>query len=142
MIYKHTQTGWMILAPLLVAALGMLAIVYFGKDPIANLVIYIVLAILVVAGFLFSSLTVMVDRDTIAWHFGPGFWKKTIARSDIASIEQIKTKWWWGYGIRMTPKGWMYNVAGNQAVALNLKTGKTVLIGADEPDKLARALGA
>jgi len=97
--------------------------------------------LLLVFALAFSSLTVTVDQDTLTWHFGLEFWKKSTARSEITNVRSVETRWWDGWGIRWTPNGWLYNVAGFDAVAVTTRDGKTVMIGTDEPDTLVSALG-
>ena len=89
---------------------------------------------------LFASMTVEVTDTDLRWHFGPGFWKKQLARADIRSAEPTRTKWWYGWGIRATPRGWLYNVYGLDAVAVTTTDGRTVLIGTNDPSGLASAL--
>ena len=98
-------------------------------------------AFLAFIGWLFSSLTVEVTDDAINWHFGPGFWKKSIPRVEITLAQRVRTKVRYGWGIRRIPKGWLYNVSGLDAVAITRASGKTIMIGTDEPDALVAALG-
>jgi len=98
-------------------------------------------AILGGVGWAFSSLTVEVSTTELTWFFGPGFWRKSIARDEIISATPVRNKWWWGWGIHLTPRGWLYNVSGLEAVEIALRNGKTLRIGSDEATALARALG-
>ena len=45
-----------------------------------------------------------------------------------------------GWGIRYGRKGKAYNVSGNQGVQLKLSGGKQLLIGSQQPEKLADAI--
>jgi hypothetical protein len=89
---------------------------------------------------LFASLTVRVDRDTLRFHFGPGFWTKEIPIDDIRSVQAVRNSAWWGFGIRFTPKGWLYNVSGLDAVEIARDDGSTIRVGTDEPDALVQAI--
>ena len=133
MIYRHTQTGWTTIYWFAVVAVIVLLVFFFVLAPRFHAVGMAVLAFLAVLGFLFSSLTVTVDERRLSWHFGPGFWKKYVSLDEIRSIEPVKTEWWWGYGIRVTPRGWMYNVSGNRAVAV---TSLTVLRNFRDKEKV------
>jgi hypothetical protein len=75
------------------------------------------------------------------WFFGPGIWRKHIARGDIASVAAVRNPWWYGFGIHRTPRGWLYNVGGLDAVEIALVGGRTLRIGTDEPAALTAALG-
>jgi hypothetical protein len=55
---------------------------------------------------------------------------------DITDIRQVRNKWYYGWGIRKIPGGWMYNVWGLDAVELELQSGKKFRIGTDEPTEL------
>lgn len=138
--YKHTQRApWMLyLMGLLV--LVDLVIAFAINEPSVWWIAGLVTVLLALVGLVFSSLTVEVTPDFLGWHFGLGFWKKTLTRTEIAGAEAVKTKWWYGWGIRITPKGWLYNVSGFDAVAVTDREGKTRLIGTDEPNRLVAAL--
>jgi hypothetical protein len=91
-------------------------------------------------GWAFSSLTVEVSSDELTWYFGPGIWRKSVARSEIESATPARNKWWWGWGIHLTPRGWLYNVSGLDAVEISLRNGKMLRIGSDQAPTLAEAL--
>lgn len=52
----------------------------------------------------------------------------------------MRNKWWYGWGIRLTPHGWLYNVSGLDAVELHLTGGRKVRLGTAEPAQLSRAI--
>ncbi len=54
----------------------------------------------------------------------------------------MSNRWYYGWGIRLTPHGRLYNLSGLEAVEVQLNTGKKFRIGTDEPDALVRALRA
>ena len=55
-------------------------------------------------------------------------------------VTQVRNRWWWGFGIRWTPHGWMWNISGLDAVELTYHNGKKFRIGTDEPEALLEAL--
>ena len=137
-MYRHTQIGYVTLIVMLVAALGIFA---FG--PRSALPITLSVAVLLlVSAVLFSSLTVEVSDGELRFHFGPGFWRKRYALTDIAGAEVARSSSWEGWGIRITPRGMLYNVSGKDAVEIKLRTGQQFRIGTDEPEELAQALRA
>ena len=74
----------------------------------------------------------------VSWSMG---WpSKTILRTDIRSVEVVRNRWIYGWGIRWIRGGWMWNVWGLDAVELQLSSGKKFRIGTDEPGELAAAL--
>jgi hypothetical protein len=89
---------------------------------------------------LFHSLTVEVARGYLVIRFGVGLVRKRWPLKEIESVEIVRNRWWYGWGIRLTPHGWLFNVSGSDAVQVRLENGKQVRIGTDEPEKLQRAL--
>lgn len=137
MRYQHTQRSWIALVlGGAVAFVPLIVAFALGRMYWLGLLTVFIIAVL----WVFSSLTVEADESEVRWFFGPGVWRKRMARAEIASVEQVRNKWWWGFGIRLTPHGWLYNVAGLDAVQITGKDGKTLRIGTDEPQKLAAAL--
>lgn len=140
-IYRHTQAGTLLFLTIVPAAVATLlgALVCWGP---AALPLAATALLLGGVAYAFSSLTVEVTPTELRWFFGPGFWRKSLSRADIASATPVRNKWWWGWGVRLTPRGWLYNVGGLEAVEIVLKDGKTLRIGSDETAALAGALAA
>ncbi len=55
-------------------------------------------------------------------------------------MKAVRNPWYYGWGIRLTPLGWLYNVSGLSAVDVVLEDGRHVQIGTDQPEALERAL--
>mgnify|MGYP000505953571 FL=1 len=89
---------------------------------------------------LFHALTVEVARGYLVIRFGVGLVRKRWPLKEIESVEIVRNRWWYGWGIRLTPHGWLFNVSGSDAVQVRLESGKQVRIGTDEPEKLQRAI--
>ena len=135
--YQKTQWATLVLGLMLVALLG----VVFAAG-VSSPLVWVVGVVLAVTGMLFSSLTVIVDEKAVRWYFGPHFWRKSIALDEIDRVRSVRNQWWYGWGIRYTPHGWLYNVSGLDAVELHLANGKKLRIGTDEPDRLCRTIEA
>ncbi len=88
------------------------------------------------------SLNVRVNAEAVSFAFGVGLIRKTIPFSDIESAAAVRNHWYNGWGIRLIRGGWLYNVAGLDAVELTHKNGKKTRIGTDEPKKLLTAIEA
>jgi hypothetical protein len=135
-MYRHTQIGYLTLVVMLVAALGI-----FGLGARSPLPVTVIVAVLlIISAALFSSFTVEVSDGELRFHFGPGFWRKRFALTEIASANVTRSSWWEGWGIRITPRGMLYNVSGTDAVEIKLRSGKCFRIGTDEPEALAQAV--
>lgn len=136
MTYKHTQPGTWLLIFFAIAA----SLIIFSQGGITVNSSWIALVILVPASVIFSSQTIKIDQGSLIWHFGFGFWKKQLALTDIVSAEAVRNKWYYGLGIRYTPRGWLYAVSGLDAVEIQKQDGSVVRLGTNEPETLQAAI--
>jgi hypothetical protein len=97
-------------------------------------------ALMVVAGWCFSSLTVRISDDTLKLHFGFGWPSKTVPLADIVSADVTRTTFWEGWGVHRTRRGWLYNVSGFDAVIVQRRDGSALLVGSDEARRLKAAI--
>ena len=120
-VYRHRQSPlWFIFMIFLLTLIMPLLIVILTrvtKDS-DSVVAYISAGFLIPFGLilwgLFYGLTVEVNRDIVRLYFG--------------------------FGIRLTQHGWMWNISGLDAVELTYHNGKKFRIGTDEPEALLEAL--
>lgn len=151
--YSHTQSSTLIFLSSCGATIGVfVALIIARKSSVAHpgqahalpvsgfIPVAVVLLLGLVGGIAFSQLTTRVDGGRLMWWFGPGIWRKSVAVADIATVESVRNPWWWGWGIHLTPRGWLYNVSGCSAVEVTLNTGRRFRLGTDEPDALAQAI--
>jgi len=89
---------------------------------------------------LFHSLSVRVSENDIVLTFGVGLIGKSFVVSDIQSAAIVRNRWYYGWGIKRIPGGWVYNVSGFDAVEIQLNDGRNYRIGTDEPEKLHAAI--
>jgi len=136
-IYHHTQRS-VILPIMLGAGFVIIAMGLGARGDITPLLI--VLVVLGVTALLFASLTVEIKDGMLKLAFGPGLMRKRTRLADIQACAVVQNPWWYGWGIRLTPHGWLYNVAGLSAVEVTLKGGRRFRIGTDEPEQLCQAL--
>jgi hypothetical protein len=138
--YSHTQTGRLLrLAALLPVPFVIIAAI-FALDTTVLAIAGPLIVIVAIAGVIFSSLTIEIDTGALNWWFGKGVWRKKIALEDIASAAVVRNPWWYGFGIHRTPRGWLYNVSGLDAVEISLRDGRILRLGTDEPGELVNAL--
>ena len=137
-LYRHTQKAsairWLLGGA--VAILGWLAIRGGG----GGAVMLVVAAILLVMLFLFASLTIEVTDAEVRLFFGSGVIRKSFQVDEIRDVRAVRNPWYYGWGIHMTPHGWLFNVAGSEAVELRFDSGTKVRIGSDEPSQLMAAI--
>jgi hypothetical protein len=133
--YKHTQRGTVII----VSMLAMTAMfVVLGVTVARQLLI--TSPLLLIALWLFHSLTVEIDDEKLRWRFGPGIISKSVPLTEIVSARVVRTNFIEGWGIHLSRFGWLYNVSGQDAVAIVLKNGKPFALGTDEPAALVEAI--
>ncbi len=135
--YRHTQFGAVVVVALFaVIPVGVLPVWLAGTGAVALLI----LGILAVVLALFANLTVEVGAEQIRIHFGIGLIRKRFPLDQIDTCRPVRNSWIYGWGIRLTPHGWLYNVSGLDAVELKMKNGKTCRIGTDEPEVLSSTI--
>lgn len=139
--YAHTQIGHVIiwsLLPFIVLAGsgGFVGLPAHRQPPL------LVLIILVGALLLFYKLKINIEDETLCASFGIGIIRKKVRLAEIAGCEPIRIRWWYGWGIHLTPYGWLYNVSGLDAVAITLRDGRKFALGTDDPRGLTEAIRA
>ena len=90
--------------------------------------------------WVFSSLTIEVGGGRLGWYFGPGILRKEVRLCEVTNVRAVKTRWIDGWGIHYTRFGWLYNIAGFEAVAVELQHGRRFALGTDDPPGLLSAL--
>ena len=135
--YQHTQNGYL----LNMILLGAMALnVWFMFEYAFSWVALGVLIFLAVLLVLFSSLTIVIDDEFLRVRFGPGLIEIPLALKNMTACRVVKNPWYYGWGIRRTPHGWLYNISGSDAVEITMEDGRKVRIGTDEPLQLEQAL--
>jgi hypothetical protein len=136
--YEHTQQATIIILSVNAVIVIILASIFlFGPVLVPLLVLGLMIFLLLIM----SRLTVSVSTDTLRIRFGPvGLVRKEWRLSEIVSATAVTNPWYYGYGLRWTPHGPLYNVAGRYAVEILLMSGKKIRIGTDEPETLAGAI--
>ena len=135
--YKHTQVGYIHVIAWSAIILFLACInIFIGFEPY-TLIFLILLAVLLA---LLSTLTVRVGGGAITVQFGVGIIRKRIQLSDVETYAKVRNPWYYGLGIRYTPRGWLYNIYGLSAIELLMKNGRTCRIGTNDPEGFAQAL--
>ncbi|MEA3308181.1 MAG: hypothetical protein U9Q70_01535 [Chloroflexota bacterium] len=136
-VYRHTQFSYWMSAIWLVMGGILITLAYTVE---AHFLYLAILLLLLVILLLFHSLTTRVQDDSLAFWFGVGLIRKQIPLSEIVHTQIVRNPWYYGWGIHLTPHGWVYNIAGWQAVEMELRSGKKFRLGTDEPEQLLVAL--
>jgi len=140
--YEHTQSGWPVRIAFGLTALGLLVMgsVQPFDRPVPSAVLLVGALVAAALGAAWSRLTVRIDAEHLRWSFGPGWPRFSLLLADIATVEVTSTTFWQGWGIHRTRHGWLYNIAGRDAILIKRKDGKQLLLGTDEPRRLKAAL--
>jgi hypothetical protein len=136
--YEHTQRGYWHILVVLVIVIVMFATRRTRPPP--PWVLGIGLGLPLIAGWLFSSMTIRIDSAEISWRFGPGIVRKRAVLTDVAALKAVRTTFFDGWGMKRRRGGWLYNVSGFDAVQLSMNDGKLITLGTDEPRRLLSAL--
>lgn len=141
MPYERTQqAAWMWIVLLLVIAAILAA---WSTDPRPEIgpPVAIALVPLLLAGAIFTRLTIAVDANAVRWHFGWGWPGGSVAMADIARTEVTQTSLLEGWGIHWTIwHGWLWNAGGFQAVEIFKSDGGPVTLGTADPQGLVEAI--
>jgi hypothetical protein len=108
--------------------------------PEARLVAPFLAGLLVILAALFASLTLCIRDGCLECSFGVGLIRQRIRLMDVRDVQPVRNRWWYGWGIRLTPHGWLWNVSGLDAVELTFANGRKFRVGSDEPNQLVAAL--
>ena len=135
--YKHTQIGYFLITvygSLILIIIPLYIFTDFKQQAMIGMFI-----MLIVLG-IFAAMSVKVSDQKMKIQFGLGAIRKEFLIRDIETFREVKHPWHYGWGIRYTPRGWIFRVSGNSGIELQMKSGKLYQVGTDEPQKLAEAL--
>lgn len=137
--YKHSETGWVIIAAMLAAcALSPAGAASRGCGESRAIFFLPPFFLALLANF--YKLTVLVDDKSVKLSMGVGFIKKTFLFEEIGSAGPAASSLLGGWGIRYLGNGWLFNVNSLQAVEFKMKNGRRYQIGTDDPGGLHAAL--
>ena len=140
-LYRRRQVGKMIIALLsgqVILIAGLL--VAIARTPLVIGVLVGTLLLMLGVGFAFCTLTIDVNERRVRAWFGPGWIWREIPIEQITAVRVVENRWYWGWGIRRTPHGWMFNIGGLEAVEVEMNSGKKFRFGSEEPQQLAQAI--
>lgn len=87
------------------------------------------------------KLSITINDQHISFKMGIGLIKKSYPISDIKSVQKVKNNLLYGWGIRVIPGGWLYNVSGFEAIELRFHSSdKVIRIGTDKPEEVTNEI--
>ena len=137
--YKHTQIGHVVIWAVLVISV-VVAIGTISQPSRSHEISVVISLVLLVTIPLFCKLRIEIDDQTLLASFGIGVIRKKVPLAQIIACAPIRIRWWYGWGIHLTPYGWLYNVSGLDAVAITLRNGRKFALGTDDPRGLVAAI--
>ena len=138
-MYRHTQVGWVIIICLSAGVVLVAALMaWYG----CHWPCRIIFAALLVSLALMHSLTVELRGGFVKVAYGAGIIRKRIPLAEIQSCRTIRFPWYFGWGFRWIPRGWLFRVSGLAVVELRMRNGRRYGIGSDEPEELENAIKA
>jgi hypothetical protein len=140
MQYEHTQIGYFTICVLFGAAIFVAVTGILTSARGGVLISAMIEVILLISAIVFGKLTIKIDGDTLKACFAMGLICKKVPLAEIAACEPIRIRWWYGWGIHLTPYGWLYNVSGLEAVVITLRDGRKFALGTDDPHDLVDAI--
>jgi hypothetical protein len=145
MTYEKSEFGWLIILLFfpIVAFLPLAYIYQWGNHPISLTPMMVLSGIMVFIALLFYKLRIKIDEGGIHLIYGIGLIRKNIRPDRVDRVQSMKTPWYYGLGIRITPKGILYNIHSLKAVKIDyIKRGrqKTIMIGTPQPEGLREFL--
>jgi hypothetical protein len=91
---------------------------------------------------MFYALTVHVSAGKLKFWFGIGLIRKTYPFAEIQSTRALKDPWYYFWGIKTIPGGWLYAAAPGEALEIVLQDGKIIHVGTNQSKQLKEALDA
>ncbi len=145
MSYSKSQTGWIIIGLMsaIIILIVLLYIFQWGTNTLSLMPFLALLSIFSFLMLLFYQLTVELDGSVLKVIYGIGIITIRFRIDELLDTEVIKTPWYYGWGIRITPKGMLYNIYGPDAVRIKFTHNgkkKSIMVGSPEPEKLQHAL--
>jgi len=142
-VYSHTQALWLLWLISLPITAGVGALLVAEKGAAAWPGVAVLVLVMAGALLVLGSLTVEVGEGRVAWRFGVFGWPRwKLPVEQIVGVEVTTSTLLEGWGINRTKTGMLYNAHGLQAVRLQLRDGRTLRLGSDEPERLAGFIAA
>ena len=140
--YFHRQFGRSAVVSQLVmiSAIGIAIFYANGFQPLSFTIFAVLIVPIVIVHYIATWLTIEVSGSELRWHFGLGLWRKHVSLTEIASLARVHLPWWYGVGVKYTPRAWVYLVAPGDGIEITLTSGKKVRIGTDDAEGLLAAL--
>ena len=141
--YKEFQFFWVIavVSAGVTLVVSLLFVFQYGSRPLSMGSFVVVVGSMAFILVLSYGMYTRITETTVLVHFGVGLFRRSIDMNRILEATIVKSPWYYGWGVRLIPCGWLFNVSGEYSVELQLKNSNRVLrIGTQEPKQLLEAI--
>ena len=137
--FREFQFGWMVFAftPPIQVLLTIMFLFRLGDRPMGTIIFIVISVTFALIYIFFYGMTTTVTAEKIIVSFGLGL--RTVKKSlkEISSVEVVENPWYYGWGIRLIPKGMLYNISGSRGIELKfIDSNRVVRIGSKDPRRL------
>src|SRR5262245_53623838 len=135
--YHHVQRGDLLMGALFATSgATLVAILAAGPQPLMIAALFVQL----LAALAFCSSVITVTAGNVSIRYGPGWFGRSVALREIASIRIVRNIFSYGWGVRKTGRGYSIRLSNASAVELELRNGRRLQIGTDRPIALVEAI--
>ncbi len=138
--YKHTQFGALTFAILIVTGVLITPVFLSLLDEGRLLVVLVSIGLFLLILALFHAFTVEISEGKLKFWFGIGGLGKAYSLEEIQSTQDVNNPWYYLWGVKSIPGGWLYAIAPGSAVEIVFKNGKMIRLGTNQSEKLKRAI--
>ena len=138
--YKHTQFGAITLAVFLLTGILATYIILSMLSDGRLVVAFVTMGLYLLIVALFYAFTVEVSKGKLNFWFGIRIISKSYSLSEIQSTQEVENPWYYLWGIKSIPGGWLYAIAPGSGVEIVFKDAKMIRLGTNQPKKLKQAI--
>ena len=145
MRYKKSQYGWLMIGIFAPITLFLIFAYLFqwGNNPITLVPFIIITLLFGIILAIFYKLTIAIDGSALKIIYGIGWIKFSFQIDSLISTRTTRIPWYYGLGIKATPRGMLYNIQGLNAVEIRFVSNgvnRFVMVGTPEPKRLCQEL--
>jgi hypothetical protein len=131
--FRKSTLGIFTIIVLIVLHIVGLVSIFMESNDLFSKVFSVISLISLFILFWMMKLEYRISEQKIEYKYFPLHRKwRSIDRTEVANISFVKYSAlgdYGGWGIRYGSKGWAYNVSGNYGIFVELKSGKTMMLG-------------
>ena len=146
--HRYTQIGLITILMILLAGAFTAFMLASGLEstegqgaPVLKVTGLVVAGVFVLLLASFYSFTIQIADGKLNFWFGFGAGRKSFPIAEIRSVEIVKNPWYYLWGIKSIPGGWLYSIApGGRVIELLFKDNRVIQLGTNRPEEVKRSL--